>query len=273
MDLGPLYSLLEKGEPAQRGGVDPKVRKKRAQAIYQAAKKVKDRVQARILNAIAAAIEDGDPRLACTMFGKLSDEGRKALPRNLAVACGESNLRQRMYQLLEIEVVDLSREKKGPTREDKKETAFALAFLKKHGWNKEGGWTVKHVPGVSITIAIKATDPKSREYAGTMVEFAEMLFEALGMFPDAPESYGSGGYALTAYSYSYRDRGLDYKVYKSLGDEPPEQRRGVNKKWLSALMSKFPDPKDPRKHFPKPSTATDFVTFLGGGPKKSTPKA
>lgn len=100
MDLQPLYALLEKGEPAQRGGIDPKVRKKRAEVIYQAAKKVKDRVQKSILNAIASAIEDGDPRMACTMFGKLSPEGRKALPKNLAVACGESMSMRRMYALL-----------------------------------------------------------------------------------------------------------------------------------------------------------------------------
>ncbi len=102
MDLGPLYALLEKGEPAQRAGVPSKVRKQRARVIYKAAKKVKDKVQQGILNAIAAAIEDGEPREACSLFGKLSPEGRKALPRNLALACGESRYIDlwKMYELV-----------------------------------------------------------------------------------------------------------------------------------------------------------------------------
>jgi hypothetical protein len=100
MDLRPLYALLEKGPSVQKHGVAPTLRKKRAKVIYRAAMKVKDKVQQTILNAIAAAIEDGEAREACSLFGQLSPEGRKALPRNLALACGENRIYRDMYPLL-----------------------------------------------------------------------------------------------------------------------------------------------------------------------------
>ena len=102
MDLRPLYALIEKGPSAQKHGVKPSVRKQRAGAILKGLKNVKDAAQRRVLSALAQAIEDGEAQLACTLFDKLNAEGRKALPRNLAVACGEGRYIDlwQMYELV-----------------------------------------------------------------------------------------------------------------------------------------------------------------------------
>jgi hypothetical protein len=167
MDLQPLYTLLEKGEPAQRAGVPSKVRRQRAHVIYQAAKKVKDKVQRGILHAIATAIEDGDPRMACTMFGKLSPEGRKALPRNLAIACGEwrermSEQMDRMYALLEARPGPHWNpwpQKKSKSAELGKSLEDLARFATKYPENSD--WSKKTVDLVAnIGWAIKKDDTK-----------------------------------------------------------------------------------------------------------------
>jgi hypothetical protein len=84
-------ALQEAGPSVQKHGVSASKRRARANGIRQAAKKVKSKSQARILNSIATAIEDGEAREACLLYGKLSAEGRKALPRNSAMACKEEN--------------------------------------------------------------------------------------------------------------------------------------------------------------------------------------
>ena len=89
------------GPSVQTAGVSPSRRRTKAATIRQAAKRVKDKDQQRILGAIATAIEDGEAKDACTLYGKLSPEGRKAMPRSSSMACRvEHKIYSSMYLLV-----------------------------------------------------------------------------------------------------------------------------------------------------------------------------
>lgn len=89
------------GPSIQKAGVPSSRRRTKAATIRRAARSVKDKAQQRILDAIAKAIEDGEARDACTLYGKLSPEGRKAMPSNSAKACRvEHQIYSSMYLLV-----------------------------------------------------------------------------------------------------------------------------------------------------------------------------
>ena len=87
VELDALRELAEGGPSVQKHGMRPASRRTSARGIYQAAKAVKDKRQKNILNAMAAAIEDGEAKIACDLYGRLSAAGRKALPRGAAMSC------------------------------------------------------------------------------------------------------------------------------------------------------------------------------------------
>ena len=95
------YYCLMPGPSVQKAGVSPSRRRTKAGAIRSASRRVKDKKQQRILDAIAKAIEDGEAREACTLYGKLSPEGRKAMPGNTSKSCRvESKVLSAMYLLV-----------------------------------------------------------------------------------------------------------------------------------------------------------------------------
>jgi len=74
-----MYALLEKGPSAQKYGVSPAARRRNAEQYYAAAKLIKDGGQAKLMTALAMAVEDGEAKMAIELYGRLSAKSRQAL--------------------------------------------------------------------------------------------------------------------------------------------------------------------------------------------------
>ena len=94
--------LREGGPSAQKHGVRPSRRRQSADGIHQAAKRAKNKAQQNLLKALAMAIEDGEAKEACELYGRLSTVSMKMLPKSMAMSCQtENKIYSAMYQLID----------------------------------------------------------------------------------------------------------------------------------------------------------------------------